>query len=109
MPLTGRSVAEEAFAEQSLLARFLIDFCQENPGCQLNLLDSSQGTMDPMDYFTTFPPTAAVPLDPQVAADLRARAGSTPFYQMSPAEGRAAFEALLAAAPKLNDPVADVK
>jgi acetyl esterase len=62
-----------------------------------------------MEYFTTFPARPAVPLDPQVAADLRARAGATPFYRMPPPEARAAFESLMAAAPKLNEPVAHVE
>lgn len=62
-----------------------------------------------MDHLTTFPATSPVPLDPKVAADLRARAGATPFYQMPLPEGRAAYEAMTAAAVKLNDPVARVE
>lgn len=58
------------------------------------------------NYFTTFPELKPVPLDAQVAYDLRARASAIPFYKMPLAEGRAGFDALLASAPKLNDPVA---
>jgi hypothetical protein len=62
-----------------------------------------------MDYLTTFPETSSVPLDPQIAADLRARDGVTPFYRMPPLEARAAYEAMAAAAPKLNDPITRVE
>src|SRR5262249_50714391 len=62
-----------------------------------------------MDYLSTFPEQPPRQLDPQVAADLSARAGVTPFYRLSAQEGRAAFEALRAAAPKLNDPVVRVE
>jgi hypothetical protein len=46
--------------------------------------------MDLMDNLLTFLPTSSVPLDPQVAADLQARAAVTPFFRMPLAEGRAA-------------------
>jgi acetyl esterase len=62
-----------------------------------------------MDYLSAFPEQPLVPLDSQLAADLLARAGATPFYRMPPPEGRAAFEAMMAAAPRLNDPVAHVE
>lgn len=62
-----------------------------------------------MSFFNTFPATPPEPLDPKVARDLAARADATPFYRMPPVEGRAAFEALFAAAPKLNEPVASVE
>lgn len=62
-----------------------------------------------MDYLSTFPTTTSVPLDAKVAADLRSRAGVTPFYQMPPNEGRTAFDALLAGAAKLNEAVARVE
>lgn len=62
-----------------------------------------------MDYLSTFPALKSVPLDAQVAADLQARAGATPFYKMPLAEGRAAFDAMMATAPKLGDPVARVE
>lgn len=61
------------------------------------------------DCFSTFPPTPAVTLDPLVAADLQARVGLTPFYQMPLREGRAAFDALMASASKLNEPIAGVQ
>jgi len=61
-----------------------------------------------MDLYTTYPATATVPLDARVAADLRARAGVTPFYRLPLPAGRAAFETLCAGAPKLNEPVASV-
>lgn len=57
------------------------------------------------NYFSTYPETVQVPLDPLVMADLRARAGMTPFFRLPPREARAAFETLAAAAPKLNEPV----
>jgi acetyl esterase len=62
-----------------------------------------------MDYLSTFPAQSPRQLDPQVAADLSARAGITPFYRLPPQEGRAAFEALMAVAPKLNDPIVRVE
>jgi acetyl esterase len=62
-----------------------------------------------MDYLTTFPATTPVPLDPKVAADLRARADATPFYRMPPAEARPAYETVTAAVPKLNDPIGSVE
>ncbi len=62
-----------------------------------------------MDHLTTFPETTPVPLDPKVAADLRARADATPFYRMPVPQGRAAYEAMTAAAPKLNEPVGAVE
>lgn len=62
-----------------------------------------------MDYLTTFPTMAPVPLDAKVAADLRARASAMPIYQMPIAEGRAAYETLTATAKKLNEPVAGVE
>jgi acetyl esterase len=62
-----------------------------------------------MDYLTTFPPISSVPLDSQIAAELCARAEVTPFYRMPPAEARAAYEAMIAAAPRLNEPIADVE
>lgn len=61
------------------------------------------------DHFSTFPPTPPMILDPLVAADLQARAGATPFYKMTPAEARAAFNALSATASKLNEPIAGVQ
>jgi acetyl esterase len=62
-----------------------------------------------MEYLTTYPALPSVPLDPKVAADLRARADATPFYRMPPPMGRAAFDALLAGAPKLNEAIAQVE
>lgn len=62
-----------------------------------------------MNHLATYPPLASLPLDEQVAADLQARAGATPFYRLPPAEGRSAFEAMMATARKLNDPVARVE
>jgi acetyl esterase len=60
-------------------------------------------------YFNTVPAQAPVPLDPLVAADLRARADATPFFRMPPGEAREAFELLCASMPKLNEPVARVE
>lgn len=61
------------------------------------------------DYLTTYPATHCMPLDAQVAADLRARADLTPFFRMPPNEARAAFETLAANAPKLGEPIAQVE
>ena len=61
------------------------------------------------EYLRTYPETPPVPLDPQVAADLRARAGVTPFFRMPPNDARSAFEALAAAAAKLDEPIAHVE
>jgi acetyl esterase len=61
------------------------------------------------EFLTTYPETASTPLDPQVAADLRARADVTPFFRMPPNEARAAFESLVATAPKLNEAVGHVE
>jgi hypothetical protein len=57
-----------------------------------------------MDDLTTLPEQPSVPLDPQVAADLGAEPVPHHLYRMPPLEGRAALEAILAAAPKFNDP-----
>jgi acetyl esterase len=65
--------------------------------------------MPPMNYLVTYPELPHVPLDARIAADLRARADATPFYRMPPSEGRAAFDALMAGAPKLNDAVARIE
>lgn len=62
-----------------------------------------------MEYLVTYPALDVVPLDPQVAEDLRRRATMTPFFRMPVAEARAAFEELTASAPKLNEPVARVE
>ncbi len=62
-----------------------------------------------MDHFRTFPGSTPVPLDPKIAADLRARADATPFYRMPPAEARAAFETMIVGVVKLNDPIARVQ
>jgi acetyl esterase len=62
-----------------------------------------------MEYLATYPATTSVPLDAQVAADLRARADMLPFFRMPPKEARSAFEGLAALAPKLNEPVAQVE
>jgi acetyl esterase len=59
-----------------------------------------------MDHFATYPENPLLPLAPQIAADLRARAEATPLYRMPPAESRTAFETLCAGAPKMNEPVA---
>jgi acetyl esterase len=61
------------------------------------------------DYMRTYPETASVLLDPQVAADLRARADLAPFFRMPPFEARAAFESLAAAMPKLDEPIGAVE
>lgn len=59
------------------------------------------------DYLTTYPPTANVPLDPKIRAELDA-VKLTPLAQQTPAEARAAFEKRVATTPKLGDPVAKV-
>jgi acetyl esterase len=61
------------------------------------------------DHLATYPATTSVPLDAQVAADLHARVDLTPFFRMPPREARAAFEALSAAVPRLDEPVAQVE
>jgi len=61
------------------------------------------------NYLTTYPESTPVPLDPLVAADLQARANMTPFFRMPPMEARAAFEALAATAPKLDECIGAVE
>ena len=61
------------------------------------------------DYFATYPQTARMPLDPLVAADLRARAEMTPYFRVSPRDARAAFQLLAEMAPKLDEPIGSLE